>query len=350
VLQYSNEMDKSQDLKCAVIGYGYWGPHLARNLQQSEDIELIAIVDRDSGRRNVARKAHRDVSVLDSLDSLFEIHDINVVVIATPAETHFELAKFCINMGCHVLVEKPLTTDYREARQLVELAASKSTTLMVDHTFLYSAAVQKMQEMVVSGQIGELVYFDSHRVNLGLFQPDVSVLWDLAVHDLSILFLLVLERPILVSAVGGGHEKSRFEAAMFITLKYASGFFAHINVSWLSPMKMRQTVLSGSSKTILFDDMKPDAKLTVFEAGVDEILKDEKSLLNYRLGDVTVPRLLASEPLRNEIIHFVSCIRSKVEPLSSGSSTLPIIKVLEAASLSNMNNGKSISIDWSDTK
>ena len=341
-------MSEVERLKCAVIGYGYWGPHLARNLQQSKDIDLVAIVDRDPGRRAVAKQVHAESSVEDSVESLFIGHEIDVVVIATPAESHFDLAMMCIARGCHVLVEKPLTTDYEKAKQLVDLAELKSTVLMVDHTFLYSEAVGKMFEMTSAGQIGDLVYFDSHRVNLGLFQPDVSVLWDLAVHDLSILFLLVSERPVLVSAVGGAHEKSKHDAAMFLTLKYASGFFAHINVSWLSPMKMRRTVLSGSSRTILFDDMEADSKLTIFEAGVDEILRDEKSLLNYRLGDITMPKIPTSEPLRNEIAHFIDCIKSNTQPLSSGSAALPIIKVLEAAELSNSQNGTAIRIDWSN--
>lgn len=342
-------MITEEHFKCAVIGFGYWGPHLARNLREHRNVELIAIVDRDFGRRTLAKQLHLDVSVEDSVESLFANHEVDVVVIATPAETHFELARACIEKGCHVLVEKPITTNYNEAKLLVDLAKSKSTVLMVDHTFLYSESVKKMFELVSSGQIGELVYFDSHRVNLGLFQPDVSVLWDLAVHDMSILFRLVSERPVSVSAIGGTHQKSKYEASMFITLKYESGFFAHINVSWLSPMKIRRTVVSGSSKTILFDDMETDSKITIFDAGVDEILRDEKSLLNYRLGDIMIPKISPGEPLKNEINHFIQCIQVGEEPLSSGFSSLPIIRTLEAAAISNSRGGSSVTINWSET-
>jgi len=339
-------MEARKKLRCVVIGFGYWGPHLVRNIRNCEDIELVAIADREESRRNKAFEIYPKVEITESVDLALSLGSIDIAVIATPAASHFDIAMKCLNAGCHLLVEKPLSTSYQKANTLVVEAEKRGLTLMVDHTFLYSSAVDRMRKLVKTGELGALVYFDSQRVNLGLFQPDVNVLWDLAVHDLSILFDLVDEMPISVSAIGGAHKNSNFEAAMFLTLKYSSNFFAHINVSWLSPMKIRRTVLSGSSKTVLFDDMESDARIKVFDAGVDEINLDENALLNYRLGDVQIPRLQQTEPLKEEINHFVSCIKNNEEPLSSGRRSLPIIKVLESATLSSSLAGQSVDIDW----
>jgi predicted dehydrogenase len=340
-------MNSKTLLRCAVIGYGYWGPHLVRNLVQCKGVELLAVVDRDENRRKLASDKYPNLEIYEDIAGLFINQQIDAVVIATPAATHFELAKKCIEEGCHVLIEKPITTSYKDAKELVDLAKARGTTLMVDHTYLYSEPVRRIHKLINAGEIGELVYFDSQRVNLGLFQPDISVLWDLAVHDLSMLFYFVPELPLSVSATGGSFMKSKFEAAMFLTLRYRSDFFAHINVSWLSPVKVRRTVISGSSRTVLFDDTETDSKIRLYDAGVDEIRENEVSLLSYRLGDIMIPKLPASEPLMQEIVHFVECIRLDLEPISSGRASLPIIRTLEAASLSSSLSGTSVKIDWS---
>jgi predicted dehydrogenase len=267
-----------------------------------------------------------------------------VALIATPADTHFELAARCLRESCHVLVEKPLTTDLGSAEMLVRLATEVNRQLMVDHTFLFSPAVRKMKQLLEDAPIGDLVYFDSVRTNLGIFQPDVSVLWDLAVHDLSILMHLVELKPRSISATAGRHPKAKNDAAVFLTIEFQGSFFAHINVSWLSPMKVRRLVLSGSSQTILYDDMNSDERIRVYAASVEQHGLKESDLLEYRLGDILIPRITWKEPLRVELEHFRDVITSGEPLISSGESALPIIRVLEYAQRSLDQSGRAVEI------
>lgn len=328
-------------LKVIVLGYGYWGPHMARNVSQLDGFKLEAIVDLSDNRRKVAAERHPDTSLFNSLEEALENVKCDAVIIATPSHSHFQLTKTALMAGLHVIVEKPLTTKLDEARELTELAKSRELILLVDHTYVYAPAVDLMREMVLGGDLGDLVYFDSTRANLGLFQPDVSVLWDLAVHDLAILQRITGRTPKSVSASGGFHHKAKYEAASFLTLNYDDKFFAHINVSWLSPMKVRRTVISGTKKTILFDDMMPDERIRVYDAGVEQ---NDSALLEYRLGDILTPKLVNSEALRTELIHFYDSIRMKKQPISSGDAAIEIIATLEAAqkSMESDNSVKEI--------
>ncbi len=330
-------------LRVAVLGFGYWGPHMARNLSQLDGFDLVAIIDLSSERLEVASQRFPTIPVFQSLAEAVATVAIDALIIASPAHTHFDLACQSLGYGLHTLVEKPLTTSTEQALSLSVLAKEQNVVLMVDHTYLYSPAVEELRKQVNSANLGELVFFDSMRANLGLFQPDVSVLWDLAVHDLAILGYVTGKRPISVSAVGGRHHNSNFDAAVFLTLKFSDLFFAHINVSWLSPMKIRRTVLSGTKKTVLFDDMAGDEQIRVYDAGVDAGVN---ALLEYRLGDVTIPRIAKTEALANELKHFWDCIFQRSDPRSSGSDTIAIIAILEAAELSSERDGKNTVIDY----
>jgi predicted dehydrogenase len=331
----------SDSLRIAVIGYGYWGPHIARNLSQIAGFNLSAIIDFSLERRTEANRKHVSVPSFATFDEALMKVELDAVVIATPTKSHYGLTYKALENGLHVIVEKPLTSKTSEAQILAELAVAKNLIMMVDHTYVYSSAVAKMKELVECGELGELVYFDSTRVNLGLFQPDTSVLWDLAVHDLAILQHVTGRSPKSVSATRGKHKSTNYDAAAFVTLHFDDLFFAHINVSWLSPMKIRRTVLSGSNKTVLFDDMLPDERVKVYEAGVD---LGESDLLQYRLGDVKIPKLTQSEALRTELEHFLECITTRCDSWTSGESATKIVACLEAAEKSIENNGLEIFI------
>ena len=328
-------------LRTAVVGYGYWGPHMARNISQIDGFELCAVIDFSAEKRGVAENKHPGTPTFSSIGEALQFVEIDAVIIATPTHTHYDIAKTALLNKMHVLVEKPLTTDVASAVELVDLASINNLVLMVDHTYVYSSAVEHMKSLVDSGDMGDLVYFDSTRVNLGLFQSDVSVLWDLAVHDLAILQRITGRMPTAVSATGGRHQNAKFEAAAFMTLYFNDLLFAHINVSWLSPMKIRRTVLCGTKKTVLFDDMLSDERLKVYDAGV-EINAD--ALLHYRFGDISVPKLINTEALKTELEHFLDCIGTGREPISSGKSAIEIISVLEAAQQSIESDGKFIEV------
>lgn len=338
-----NEMNSRQhlSLRTAVVGYGYWGPHMARNISQIDGFELSAVIDFSIERWKVIESKHSGVPIFSSIDEALQSADLDAVIIATPTHTHYEIARTALLNNLHVVVEKPLTTNIASATELADLALKNRLVLMVDHTYVYSSAVENMKELVDSGELGALVYFDSTRVNLGLFQPDVSVLWDLAVHDLAILQRVTGRVPTAVSATGGRHQNAKFEAAAFMTLYFGDLFFAHINVSWLSPMKIRRTVLSGTKKTILFDDMLPDERLRIYDAGVEE---NEMALLQYRLGNISLPKLPSGEALKTELEHFLGCIRTGTEPISSARSALQIIATLEAAQQSMESGGTIVRI------
>lgn len=325
------------DIRIGLVGFGYWGPHIARNLRQIDGFDFVALVDQSPNRLSVARETYKDIDCFQDAEEAIRLSNLDAVVIATPANTHYELARKFLQSGIHVVVEKPLTTSLSEARELVEIAKNTEKILMVDHTFVYTSAVNTLKNMVDNHELGELVYFDSMRVNLGIFQPDVSVLWDLAVHDLAILDYVTNRKPTWVQGVGGKHKASTKEAAAYLTLNYDDGFFAHINVSWLSPTKIRQLVLSGSKKTAIFNDLSQDEKIRIYESSVE---LNEHALLNYRLGDLYVPRIENVEALRTELMHFQECIRREVEPLTSARKALRVISILDAAERSINNEGR----------
>ncbi|MGH9439525.1 MAG: Gfo/Idh/MocA family protein [Terriglobia bacterium] len=333
-------------MKVGVIGYGYWGPNLVRNLVQLDEVEVAWCVDKRETRQTLARKQHPVMQVTGNADEVFEDPTVDAVVIATPVGTHFDLAKRALEGGKHVLVEKPMTQTVAQGEELIELARKNDRVLMVDHTFIYTGAVRKMKEIIEVGELGDLYYFDSVRVNLGLIQPDINVLWDLAPHDLSILIHLIKEPPKYVSAVGSSHTGNGHADVAYMTVHFESDFIAHFHVNWLSPVKIRQTLIGGSRRMLVYDDMQPSDKIRVYDRGVKVIAREGvyNSLIDYRSGDMWAPKIELREALSAECQHFMECIRFKKVPQSSGESGLAVVKLLEGASKSLAAGGERIPV------
>jgi predicted dehydrogenase len=267
--------------------------------------------------------------------------DIDAVVIATPVFTHFALARQALLSGKHVLIEKPLTSSVKEAETLIDLAERNSLLLMVDHTFLYTGAVQKIRQLIDSHELGSVTYLDSTRINLGLFQPDINVLWDLAAHDISILNYLIKEKPYSINASGVTHTRNNIENIAYLTVNYNSGFIAHFNCSWSSPVKIRMMLIGGDKKMVLYNDLEPTEKIKVYDTGYDHKTDEEKKrvLVDYRTGDIYVPKLHTTEALAGMACDFINCIQQKKAPVSSYEIGLNVVKILEASDKSIKNNG-----------
>ncbi|MDE3179603.1 MAG: Gfo/Idh/MocA family oxidoreductase [Acidobacteriota bacterium] len=333
-------------IKAAVIGYGYWGPNLVRNLAQVDEVEVGWCADQRADRRALAQKQYPAMRVSENADALFEDPAVNAIVIATPVGTHFDLAKRALESGKHVLVEKPMTSKVAESEELIELARKNDRVLMVDHTFVYTGAVRKMKEIIDVGELGDLYYFDSVRVNLGLIQHDIDVLWDLAPHDLSILAHLIKEQPKYVSAVGSGHTGNGLADVAYMTVCFENDFIAHFHVNWLSPVKIRQTLIGGSRRMLVYDDMEPSEKIRVYDRGVRVTTREGiyNTLIDYRMGDMWAPKIELREALSAECRHFIDCIRFNKVPQSSGESGLAVVKLLEAASKSLAAGGERVQV------
>ena len=315
-----------------VIGYGHWGPNLVRNFMASREARVAYISDRDPARRDKAAAACPGVAVVADPGLIFQDPAIEAVIIATPVNTHFPLALEALIHGKHVWVEKPLAATVAEAESLVLEADKRGLLLHVDHTLAYSGAVRKLKRLYEAGVLGELYYYDSARLNLGLFQSDVDVLWDLAVHDLAVLFHLLPVRPQAVSAQGAAHFAGRTVNTAFLTLFYPRDFIAHINVSWLSPLKVRRFILAGSAQMAVYDDMEPAEKLRLFDKGVD--CPAPGLALVYRTGETRSPEYSSREPLALEVEHFLHCLANKIPTITDGRIGLSTVRVLEAASRS----------------
>lgn len=327
----------------AVVGAGYWGPRLIRNFQASADAEVVAVCDADPERLDAVRGQHRDVRCFRAMDELLACPAVQAVAIATPVHTHHALAKAALLSGKHVLIEKPLASSLAEAEELVELAASRGLVLAVDHTFLFHPAVRKMRELVEGGALGRLLYYDSVRINLGLFQPDINVAWDLAPHDLSILMYLRPGRPETVSATGASHWRRGTENIAYLTLRYDDGFLAHVHVSWLAPVKVRQTILAGDQRMVIYDDNQVLEKIKVYDKGIDDPVRDEDELrarlVGYRTGDMRSPHLDGREALAVEVSEFLRAVRVGEPFVSDGRLGLEVVRVLDAAEESMRRGG-----------
>ena len=331
----------------AVVGYGYWGPNLARNVAETAGASLAAVADLDPVRLAVAGRRHPGARLETDTSAVLADPAIDAVAIATPVASHFRLALAALRAGKHVLVEKPLTQTSQQALQLIEEAACRGLTLMVDHTFVYTGAVRKIAELVRAGELGRIYYYDSTRVNLGLFQRDVNVVWDLAVHDLSILDHVLGEHPVAVSANGMSHFPGTPENIAYLTLFYDSGTIAHVNVNWLAPVKVRQTLIGGSKKMIVYDDLEPSEKIKIYDKGISITANPEAVYdlrVGYRAGDMHAPRLELTEALRNECDHFVDCIAHGRTPLTDGAMGLRVVEVIEAAIASMRRRGQTVEI------
>ena len=317
-------------MNLAIIGYGYWGPNLVRNFANVNGCNLKLVIDSREERLALVKKAYASVEVSTNVDDAFTRSDIDAVVIATPVFTHFVFAEKALKAGKHVLIEKPMTSSVEESEKLIALATSLNKILMVDHTFLYTGAVKKMKSMIDSGDIGKIKYFDSTRINLGLFQPDVNVLWDLAPHDISILDFLVNEKPVSINATGVSHTNNGIENIAYLTVNYQSDFIAHFNCSWTSPVKIRILLLGGDKKMVVFNDLEPSEKIRVYDTGYSHTTDEEKKrvLVDYRAGDVFIPKVESMEALHGMASDFVNAVLNNSQPKSSMYSGLNVIKIL----------------------
>lgn len=330
-----------------VIGFGYWGPNLARNFHESGVSRLLRVCDLSKDRADLATRRYPTARVSTDPNDLLRDPQVDAVAIATPVSTHYELAMAALDAGKHVLVEKPIAASSEQAIRLIDKAASKRLVLMVDHTFVYSGAVRKSRELIKSGQLGTPLYFDSQRINLGLFQHDVNVIWDLAVHDLSILDSLIQLRPVRVSASGARHMSGQQENIAFLTLFFDSSFIAHINVNWLAPVKIRRSIIGGTEKMLVYDDLDVAEPVRIYDKGLVVNSGQEavyEMLISYRWGDMWAPRVDRSEPLAVETRHFVDCINRSVDPQTDGKAGLRVVRALEAASKSLADGGRPVQI------
>jgi predicted dehydrogenase len=328
-------------IKFGVIGYGYWGPNIVRNLDRTENCKVVAICDKTPASRKAAQKAYPAITVTSHAEELLTSTEIDAIAVITPVWTHYELAKAALEHGKHVFVEKPFTSNAAQAEELINLAAKKKLKIMVDHTFLFTGAVKKIRQVLKEGTLGSIYYYDSTRVNLGLFQHDVNVLWDLAPHDLSIIDHLIAESPEAVSATGQTHLNGHEDVA-FITIYFPNKIIAHINVNWLSPVKVRTTLIGGEKKMLVWNDLEADEKIKIYDKGVDITNRQGlyNLLVNYRSGDMYSPQLEQGEALSQEVAYFADCITKNVEPFNDGTAGFRVVKLLEAATQSLGKRGE----------
>ena len=328
-----------------VIGYGYWGPNIVRNLMGIEGSAVVAIAELSAAARARAQKAYPGVKVISDTAELFKSPQVDAVAVISPVWTHYDLAKAALMSGKHVFVEKPFTSNSAQGQELIELAERKNLTLMVDHTFLFTGAVKKIEELIRNGSLGRLYYYDSTRVNLGLFQHDINVLWDLAPHDLSIVDYLIRATPEAVVATGQGHLNGHEDVA-YMTIYFPDKVIAHINVNWLSPVKVRTTLIGGEKRMLVWNDLEADEKLKIYDKGVDIDSREGvyNLLVSYRSGDMHAPQLEQTEALRQELSYFVDCVDKGEKPFNDGHAGLRVVRMLEAASESMKRKGELVAL------
>ena len=338
-----------------VIGYGYWGPNLVRNFYETPGCRVVSVSDLHSDRLGRARARYPTIDTAADYRDLINDPRIHLVAIATPVSTHFELAMQALRAGKHVLIEKPMTGDVGQAMRLVDEAERRKLILAVDHTFVYTGAVRKMHQLVSSGDLGDIYYYDSVRVNLGLFQHDVNVVWDLAVHDLSIMDYLLPAQPVAVSASGMGHVPGEPENIGYVTFHFNEPVMAHVHVNWLAPVKVRRTLIGGSRKMIVYDDLEPSEKIKVYDKGITvngpkgdaaAVGNGQKyaMLVGYRTGDVWAPQLDGAEALGVETRHLIDCINNHTTPIADGHAGLRVVRLLEAATRSMRESGRIVEL------
>ena len=316
-----------------VIGYGYWGPNIVRNLAMLDDSQVLAIAEISPAARQRAQKAYPAATVTSDSMEVIASPKIDAIAVVSPVWTHYELAKAALENGKHVFVEKPFTSNTAQGEELIELAQRKNLTIMVDHTFLFTGAVTKIRNLLDEGTLGQLYYYDSTRVNLGLFQHDINVLWDLAPHDLSIMDYLIKTTPEAVVATGQSHLNGHEDVA-YMTIYFPENVIAHINVNWLSPVKVRMTLIGGEKRMLVWNDLENDEKVKVYDKGVDITNREGvyRALVSYRSGDMWAPQVEQVEALQREMKYFVECISTGRKPFNDGCAGLRGVKMLEAAS------------------
>ena len=337
-------------IRVGVIGFGYWGPNLVRNFYETPGAQVVYVSDLRSNRLALVKQRYPAVKTTQSHRELIDDPGVDAVVIATPVSTHFELAMRALQAGKHVLVEKPLASTGEQVHRLMDAAQKADRTLMVDHTFVYTSAVRKIRSLVSDGSLGDIYYYDSTRVNLGLFQNDVNVVWDLAVHDVSIIDYVLPFRPIAVSATGLSHVLGESENIAFLTLFFGGSQIAHIHVNWLAPVKIRKTLIGASQKMIVYDDLEQSEKIKIYDKGItvnrqqDPAEKIYQVLVGYRTGDMLAPLLERTEALRVEAAHFVRCVEEHGQPITDGQAGLRVVQILEAATVSMRERGRPVEL------
>lgn len=329
-------------MNIAVIGCGYWGPNLIRNFNQLASCEMVACCDLSEDNLKRVGSLYSNILVTTNYQEITQDPEIDAVAIATPVFSHWELAKKCLEAGKHVLIEKPMASNSEQCIDLIETAKKYNRVLMIGHTFEYTAAVNKAKEIVDSGELGEIYYISSTRVNLGLFQPDINVIWDLAPHDISIISYILDESPIGVGSQGKAHYNKEIEDVAQMTLNYPNGTIAFIHNSWLDPDKIRKTTIVGNKKMLVYNDISPNEKIKIYDKGVEAPPYYDtyaEFQFSYRYGDIYTPRIEEYEPLKRECEHFIECIRESKAPKSDGLSGLRVVSILEAANKSMRNGG-----------
>lgn len=332
-------------INCAVIGAGYWGPNIIRNFYQNQKTTIKICCDLSDKRLEIIRRTYPTIRTTRDYREVLRQNNIDIVAICTPVHSHYKIAYDALNSGKHVLMTKPMTSNSRDAEILLEIADRKNLNIFIDHTFIYTGAVRKIKELVDRKEIGELYYFDSVRVNLGLFQHDVNVLWDLAPHDISIMQYLFSRKPECVIATGSDHLRNGLENIAYMSVYYPDNLIGHIHANWLSPVKVRQTLVAGSKKMIVWDDNDPSEKVRVYNKGIDVVKsKDEvyNMLIQYRTGDMYCPKIDSREALAVEVDHIVDCLENGVKPITDGLSGLRVVQLLEAAQESLRSRGKEV--------
>jgi predicted dehydrogenase len=335
-------------IRIGVIGYGYWGPNLVRNFSDLQTAKVTMVSDLRRDRLAQVERRFPGTRTTTDANEMIADSSVDAVVIATPVDYHYPLAMAALQAGKHVLVEKPLASSSEEAARLIDQAASRRLVLMVDHTFVYTGAVQKIRELTHGGDLGDIYYYDSVRINLGLFQHDVNVLWDLAVHDLSIMDYVLQRQPTAVSATGLAHVQGRPENIAYMTMFFDSSLIAHVHVNWLAPVKIRRTLLGGSRRMVVFDDLETSEKVKVYDRGISVDPSPEnvyQMLVGYRTGDMWAPKVAQVEALSAEAAHFVDCVANGTTPLTDGEAGLRIVRLLEAASASMAEHGQLVRLD-----
>ena len=332
-------------MKIAIVGLGYWGPNLVRNFVSTDGVDGVVCCDVQKKRLDKIQQRFHGVEVSSSYDEILNRADVDAIVLATPVSTHYPLGMKALQAGKHLLVEKPLTLKTADAESLIEYAEKSRLKLMVDHTFVYTSAVRKMKEFLSRGEIGDILYFDSVRVNLGLFQHDTNVIWDLAPHDVSIMDFLIERRPVSVLAVGATHFNDQEDMA-YITVNFADNIIAHFHVNWISPVKVRKILMGGSKLMVVYDDMEPSEKIKLYNKGVETNGKDSvyRTLVQYRTGDMFAPHVEPTEALSLMAAEFVNSIRTGKRPLTDGQAGLNIVRILEAANQSLKSGGQLVTL------
>jgi predicted dehydrogenase len=332
-------------LNAGIIGYGYWGPNIVRNFNQNPNIKVSKVCDISDDRLNIVSNLYPEITTTKEIDDIYLDNTIDIVGVITPVFSHYELSKKALMNGKHVFVEKPLASTSAQCEELIEIAEKQNLIIMVDHTFLFLGAVRKIKELIEDNTIGDLYYYDSVRVNLGLFQHDINVIWDLAPHDISIMnYLIKDKRPISLNAVGVAHFGNGLEDVAYLTVRFEDDFIANFHVNWLSPVKIRRALVAGNKKMLVWNDLENDEKIKVYDKGVEVDTKElaYNLLVQYRSGDMWAPKISNEEALKVEVQHLVDCITNGEAPINDGVNGLKVVKILELSEQSINNGGKEI--------